>query len=106
MKGKGQTRPFHTECLHPLMTYWTEALQAGIGKSCFLGGRRFQAEEERGPPTTQLSLGHGENLAEGKHESHGRGYGSSQARGWQGGRWKQRDRQPLRTNSYSDTLTV
>ena len=45
-----------------------------FGKSCFLGGRRFQVEEERGPPTTQLSLGHGENLPEGKPESYVEGY--------------------------------
>lgn len=25
-----------------------EVLQAGIGRSCFLGSRRFQAQEERG----------------------------------------------------------
>ena len=84
-RKESEARPLHTECLHPLLTNWTEALQAGIGKSCFLEGRRFQAEEEKGPPTIQLSLGHGENLAEGQHESHVGGYGSSQTRGWQGG---------------------
>lgn len=40
-------------------------------------------------PSREFSLGHGQNLAEDHCESHVEGYGSSQARGQQGGKWKQ-----------------
>lgn len=45
----------------------------------------------------ELSLGHGENMPEDKHESHMAGYASSQAEDWQRGRWKRGDRPALGT---------